>query len=238
MMETLVFLLALVAIALAAWYAYHIKQKRREALAVFAFQHGLEFAREDPFGLVVGHPFRLFSLGDGRGCENVMWGTWQGLPVKGADYWYYTQRTDSKGRTHRSYSRFSIVVADLEAVLPHVTADRESLFTRLSDHLGFRDIEFESEQFNRRFQVKSVDRQFAYRLIDARMMRWLLGGEERFGFEVLGDKLLAHCGRRKPTELIPLLGTAMAFRDHIPRLVWAEYGRDAPGPPDRERSMS
>lgn len=237
-MEALVFLLAMAAIGLAAWYAYHLKQKRREALALFAFQNGFEYSRDDPFHLVSGHPFRLFSLGDGRGCENVLSGTWQGMPMKAADYWYYTESTDSDGHTRRSYVRFSIAITELEGSLPQLLLDRESLSTRLADHLGFRDIEFESEQFNRQFQVKSADRQFAYRLIDARMMRWLLAAEGGFGFEVAGESLLVHSARRGPTELIPLFGMAKGFRDHIPRLVWAEYGAAAPGPPDREGGTS
>jgi hypothetical protein len=231
--EILIFLLILAVIGVAAAYGFHRKQKRREALALFALHHRFEFARSDPFGLV-GYPFRLMTLGDGRGCENVMWGTWQDLTVKEADYWYYTESSDSDGRTSRSYHHFSIVIADIESILPHVVVGRESALSRFADHLGFRDIEFESEQFNRAFQVKGADREFAYRLIDARMMRWLLASDGRFGFEVLGNAVLVHGPPREPTELIPLLGTAKGFRDHIPRLVWSEYGE----PPGRERSTS
>lgn len=75
------------------------------------------------------------------------------------------------------------------------------------------------------FRVRSEDREFAYRLIDARMMHWLLATEGRFGFEIAGNTLLVHCPPLPPARLIPLLGTAKGFRDHIPKMVWAEYGR-------------
>jgi hypothetical protein len=47
----------------------------------------------------------------------------------------------------------------------------------------------------------------------------------RFGFEVAGDRLLVHCPPLRPTDLIPLLGTARGFLDHIPRMVLTEYSR-------------
>jgi hypothetical protein len=218
-------------IALVAWWAWQQKKKRRADLATFATQYGLQYQADDPFGLL-GYGFRLFSKGDGRGCENVMWGEWQGLPIQEADYWYYEQSTDSKGNTSRNYSYFSVVVGTLPLDMPWVTIERENVFTRFADHLGFHDLDFESEEFNRRYQVKAKDRAFAYKLVDARMIRWLESSGGAFGFEVSGPNLLVFCKRLKPFELVPLFGTAKAFPEHIPRLVWNEYGVGAapPGP--------
>lgn len=236
-MEALIFALILVAVAAVAVYSYVRKQQRREALATFAFQNKLEYSRVDPFGLT-DLDFRLFGLGDGRGCENVLWGDWRGLAVKEADYWYYEESTDSKGNRSRSYRHFSILVAELPAFLPSVCLERESLLTRLADALSFRDLEFESEDFNRLFQVRAADRQFAYKLVDARMIRWLLSTGGEFGFEVSGPSLLVWCDRLRPTGLIPVFGSAVLFRDHIPRLVWNEYGTGSPASPEEERSTS
>ncbi|HEY3210863.1 MAG TPA: hypothetical protein VGL18_13945, partial [Actinomycetota bacterium] len=173
-----------------------------------------------------------------RGCENVVWGEWHGLTVKEADYWYYTESTDSEGHTSRSYHRFSVVLSDLPAFLPRVSIEKEKLLTRLADALSFHDIDFESEDFNRLFQIRAADREFAYKLIDARMIRWLLSTHGSFGFEVNGPNLLVWCGRLRPTGLVPLLGSAALFRDHIPRLVWNEYGTGSPASPEGERSTS
>ncbi len=236
-MEALIFVLILVAVAAGVIYSFVHKQKRREALAIFALQNKLEYSRADPFGLI-DHDFHLFRLGDGRGCENVVWGGWHGLSVKAADYWYYTESTDSEGHTSRSYHRFSIVLADLPATLPRVSIEKENLLTRLADALSFHDLDFESEGFNRQFQIRATDREFAYKLIDARMMRWLLSTRGSFGFEVNGPTLLVWCGRLRPTGLVPLFGSAALFRDHIPRLVWNEYGMGSPASPEGERSTS
>jgi hypothetical protein len=231
------FVLILVAVAAAFVVAWWRKQERREGLHAFAIQNGLEFSSSDPFGLTQ-YPFHLFSLGDGRGCENVMWGSWQGLPVRAADYWYFTESTDSKGKRSRSYHRYSAVVAELAVFLPRVRVERESVLSRLADHLGFQDIAFESERFNRMYQVKATHREFAFTLIDARMIRWLESLDTKLGFEVMGSNLLVWSGQRNANRLVPLLGGAVLFHGHIPRMVWTEFGTGPVAGPAEERRPS
>jgi hypothetical protein len=229
--SVLVLILVAAVAALVAWYVYQAKQKRREALFVFATQHGMEYSRVDPNDLPEAYGFALFGKGDRRGCENVLAGSWEGLGLREADYWYYEESSDGRGGRSRSYSYFSVVVADLACSVPHVTVGRENLLTKLADHLGFRDIEFESDEFNREFRVQSRDREFAFKLVDARMMQWLLATEGEFGFEVLGPSLLVYSGRRKPPELPPLFEAAVGFNAHIPNLVRADHGIQS-RPPD------
>jgi hypothetical protein len=205
-----------------AYLSYYLKKKRQQELAFAAKQLGMQFALTDPFD-TLAEPFDLLSKGDGRGVENVMWGTWQDTECRLFDYWYYEESTDSKGNRSRTYYRFSCVMSPVEAACSHLTLGRENIFTRMGDHLGFRDIELESEEFNRAFTVRSPDRKFAVDFCDARMMEWLMGHGEGYGFEVVGDRLLASCKRLGPTELIPLLGSMKGFRDQIPRVVYSLY---------------
>ncbi len=222
-MGALVVVVVLLALGAAAWWSWSRKRKRRQALATFASQFDLEVYEQDPFGLT-SLPFRLFSEGDGCGCENVLVGTWHGLPVKEADYWYYTESSDSRGRRSRTYHYFSVVVGDVACTVPDVSIQHESVLWRMADHLGFHDIEFESEEFNRRFRVAAADREFAFQLVDDRMMAWLLSTGGAFGFEVNGGNLLVWTKRIDPFSFPSLLGTAKAFVDHVPRLVWNTYG--------------
>ena len=213
-------------------FAFIQRERRRKELFALANSLGMQYSHEDPVGLL-GLGFNLFRMGDGRGCESVLSGVWDGIPVHEADYWYYTERTDSKGNRSRSYVYFSIVVAEVGLMVPHVTVSRENVFTRLADGLGFRDLEFELEDFNRRFQVKAFEPEFAYKLIDARMIRWLLSTGGRFGFEVVGPHLLVYSRRVKPAEIPVLLNVMKTFRDHVPRIVWNEYGTgEAPPRPE------
>ena len=223
-MNGLVVVLVVLAVAAGIGISYYLKQKRRDELLVFATQQGMKYSPTDPFGLV-DPSFHLFRQGEGRGCENVVWGAWQDVQVTEADYWYYTESTDSQGHRTKDYHRFSVALFQLEGdvFVPSVTITKEGLLSTIGDHLGFPDIDFESEDFNRMFNVRSEDREFAFKLIDARMMEWLLSTDGRFGFETFGGKVLVYCRRLPPAGLVPVFGTAKAFHDHIPKLVWTEY---------------
>lgn len=221
-MPALVIVLGIVIVAAAAWFSFQAKIKRRRELFAVAARLGLEFSVPDPFGLV-DLPFALFSKGDGRGCENVLSGSWRGAQVKAFDYWYYEKSTDSRGGSSRTYHRFSCALFPISAGCPHLTLQRENLLTRLADAVGFHDIEFESEEFNRAFQVKSSDRKFAYALIDARMMQWLIAGGGDCAYELAGPSVLCATRRLRPAAIEWLLGRAHDFADHVPSVVASLY---------------
>ena len=227
-MEIGIFILLGLLVVAAAYLSHYFRKKRREELALMARQLGLEFSSDDPFH-TLGYPFALLTRGDGRGVENVMWGAWQDIPVRQFDYWYYEESTDSEGRRSRTYRRFSCAVTEIDAACSHLTISRENLFTALADRIGLRDIEFESDEFNGRFNVKSQDRKFANDLVDARMMRYLLAADAAFEFEICGRWLLCFSKKRRPTELIPLLGTLHGFRSQVPSVVYELYPVGAPG---------
>lgn len=209
---------AIVVVAV-VWFQHVLKQRRRRAFRAFAAKAGLAFHPDDPFG-TVHLPFALFDEGDGRGIENVCWGTAGDLEVRVFDYWYYDEHHDRDGTTTRSYRRFSCAVTALGAVrcLPTVIAP-ESLLTRLTDAIGFRDLQFESEDFNRAFQVSSSEDRFAYALVDPRMMEWLLAAGRGHRFEVAGDLVLVSTDRLDPTRLWDLLASARGFRVAVPSVL-------------------
>jgi hypothetical protein len=205
----------------------YLMPKRGPAMAAFAKRHGLKYS---PGGSsdMRRYDFPLFKKGVERGLENRMWGEWHGLPVRGGDYWFYKESLDDQGHTSRSYTYFSLALADLECTVPFVSIARENLLTKVSKRVGSNDIDFESGEFNRQFVVKSEDREFAFKLIDAEMMQYLLDTPGRFVIEVHGSNLLVHCDPLDPTKLASLFDAAKGVRDHIPRVVWTEYGS---GPP-------
>jgi hypothetical protein len=226
----IIVLAILAAIGAAAW-GYHAKKKRREELLFISRQLGLAYSAEDTRGCLE-LPFALLQRGDGRGTENVLWGTWQGMDVLEFDYWYYTESTDAQGHRSKTYSRFSCAVAEIDAALSPLTIGRENLLTRLADAVGLDDITFETQEFNDAFNVKSKDRRFANGLVDQRMMAWLLSTPSDFSFETCARWLLCFSDRRRPMDLVPLLGTLKAFLDQVPRVVYDLYRvRPRPDPP-------
>ena len=77
--------------------------------------------------------------------------------------------------------------------------------------------------------MKCKDRKFANDFIDQRMMGWLLEADRGFSFEACGRWLLVYSKRRRPGDLIPLIGTLKQYRDHVPRVVYDLYGLRASG---------
>ena len=173
-----------------------------------------------------GYDFPLLrEVHDRSGYNNVLAGRWQDLPVKEADYWYSTTVGGAGGG--RAYSYFSIVVVDLAATMPCVSVQRKNLFNRAAGHLGSHQIDFESEDFNRKFSVRALDTEFAVTLIDAGMIQWLMSAGGKFAFDIGGCNLLVSCGQLPVTGLVQLFDAAAGFIEHIPPAVWAEYGGQA-----------
>ncbi len=218
----LVFGLFVVAAIVVAYVQHQRKLERRRRISALALNQGLDFSVDDPFG-TLHEPFSLFRKGDGRGVENVVWGFWHGVELRAFDYWYYEETRNSNGHRSRSYHRFQCAIGLLDALCPRLEIAGESVMTRLADALTLRDIAFESENFNRRFNVTSDDPRFASAFCDPRMIEWLLRHGEGYAFEVVGDRFLCWRGRVDPDEIVHLLGTAMTFRDQVPDVVRSLY---------------
>jgi hypothetical protein len=217
-------LIALAGGAALAWASRALKERRRREFSAFARQFDLDYAPHEVTGLVA-LPFELFGRGDTRRCENVVRGTWKGAEVTAFDFSYAEEHEGASGRRSRTTThRFSCAVVGTDAACSPLAILPETALTRLADGLGFRDIEFESGEFNEAFDVRSVDRKFASDFVDARMMRWLLDHGRGYAFEACGRWLLAYTRRLRPFELLPLLGTVKGFADNVPRLVRALYG--------------
>jgi len=210
------------AVGLVAYLSYLSTKRRRLGFQTMARQLGLDYSLRDPFGLL-GLPFPLFEKGDGRGIENVLSGTWQGLEVMAFDYWYYEESTDSNGHQSRSYSRFDCAIVPIAAACPTLSIGHETFLTRLAGALSFHDIEFEDERFNHAFNVRGDDKKFANDLIDTRMMTWLLEHAGGCAVEVVGNRVLVAGPKVSPPELIEVIGTAKGFVDHVPRVVASLY---------------
>lgn len=230
-MEPLLLVVAALVAILYAWWRHEAARRRREAMRAFATKAGLGFSASDHLGLVA-LPFRLLDKGDGREVANVCSGSVGELDVALFDFTYHEVTTDAKGNRHRRYYHHSCVVGSLGGVwVPHLTIKPEGVLSRLADAVGLRDVEFESEEFNRAFQVTGGRGRFPYALVDAGMMTWLLAEARNVHFEVAGDRFLAATDRLPPQRLWDLLGIARGFRAHVPGVVASLYpGAEAGAP--------
>jgi hypothetical protein len=226
-MRTLFFVGAAV-LALAGASVNAVRRRHRlMGVRAFAERHGFRHVPGDPFGLLYDYNFPLFEMGDDRGCENVVWGEWKGLPFKETDFWYYDDASNRKENIGLR-RRFNAVVVDVPLYLPRVSVDPAGVSSVLAGSIGWHDFQFESGEFNRRFTVRAETPEFAFKLVDAQMMHWMLSTDERFGFQFYGSAIMVWSRKLRPTELLPLIGTAKELHDHIPRLVWKEFTTDVP----------
>jgi hypothetical protein len=218
-MRALIFAVGIGTVLVVSAFSKIRSRRRSRDVAAFAASLGFHFRADDPFGLLYDYNFPLFEMGNGRVCENVVWGEWKGMPFHETDYVFYEQ-----GRTTRTFRPFSAVVVDVPAYLPNVTVERADLLSRVTGGAAWQDLQFESGEFNRAFIVRAGDPASAFKLIDAQMMHWMLSTEDAFGFQFYGSAILVWSRRLRPKDLLPLIGTAKELYDHIPRLIWADYG--------------
>jgi hypothetical protein len=216
-------LFVVVAIGL-IYYGIVSARKRREAFLALSLKLGLRYDIKDPFD-TVDLPFDLFGRGDSRSVDNVLSGEAAGMRVRLFDYEYTVESTDSEGHSTSSTYRFSCAMGEIDADCPHLVVEKEGFLSSIARGLGFHDIEFESEEFNRAFKVSSDDKRFAYAMLDARMMQWLMDEGGVCQYEVVGPLVLGYSKRVGPEEYENLLEVLRRFHAHVPTVLASLYPR-------------
>jgi len=205
-----------------AYYQYKQRQARIAAVAALGKRINFTFSQDD-IERIVSMPFKLFAMGDGRRVELVLSGTHNNLPLKLFDYWYYDETTDSQGHRSKTYHRFTCGLLTIPAACPRIRVGHEGFFSRLGEHLGMHDVEFESDDFNRRFRVKCDDQKFAFCLIDGKMMEWLTTADSFKTVEIDGPWILLAVDKLDPSRWLDLGTWLDAFHSHIPTVLYSEY---------------
>ena len=207
-----------------AWLA---EKKRREALGALARRLGWRFdpARDRDHDDQYAH-FEIFRKGHSRAAYNTLSGELEinerRCPAKMGDFTYKVTRHTGKSTSTSTY-RFSYLILHLPfAGVPDLLIRREGLFDKLTDAFGFDDIDFESAEFSRRFHVKSPDKRFAYDVIHARMMEFLLSGQSA-AIDIERGRCCLSDGRKrwKPQQFEDTLAWIRRFFDLWPEHVTA-----------------
>jgi hypothetical protein len=160
---------ALIAGAL-IWYAYVREKKRAQALEAVARRMGLQFSKTGGQELLANVGIiDAMPRGNSRRVKFVLHGNYRGLDVRIFQYVYETGSGKNR-QTHRN----TVAWARVPAAWPRLTIVPEHLGHKLFDALGGDDIDFESDEFSRRFWVRCPDRKFAYDVIHGRAMEFLM----------------------------------------------------------------
>lgn len=219
----------LVSIALLGYGIYRIRVRpRMQAGAISASGAGLRHASTDRFGL---HdlPFDMLArLAPPWKIGNVLWGRWEGLEITLFDVWsgggHLGPSEDGPSAERGPGHAYRCVVTSFPAAWPSLVVEPERLTTTLADAVvPLADIELESGEFNRRFDVRCDDRRFATAFLDARMMGWLLSLQDAWGFEIGSGLVLVYGELHDVQESTTALVTVRGFLEHVPEVVYSLY---------------
>lgn len=231
-------LLVLAVIVLVIWQVQlhaERERKRRADLAEFARQNGMDFSQDDRWNLGARYQ-GVADIGRGhnryaldvlmRGGESPLavfryhFKTWETRTVTRNG----RTRTERYEKTHwRQY-----LVLETGSAFPHFTLRPEGLFDKLAGFVGFDDIDFESEQFSKRYFCKSENKEFAYAIVHPPMMEYLM--DLGLAVELHNRRLIMDLGGAKFD--VDRVHRAMAgmtgFINRIPDFVWQDYANRSP----------
>jgi len=195
----LVVLVVLAIAALVVWQIY-ARARRRKELSAWAASKGLRFDPSRVYHLDARFPaFSCLRRGSGRYAFNCLSGDWQGHEFFGFDYHYETYSTDAKGHRQTHHHVFSAVVLSSPVPLKPLFLRPEGFLDKITEFLGFDDIDFESTEFSEKFYVKAPDKRWAYDVLHPRTMEFLLNSP-RFSIQLEGDWGIAYRSSRFSAE--------------------------------------
>jgi hypothetical protein len=227
----LVFALVMLLLIVVGLYQYFSSQERRDELTGLAARHGWTYTTRDDSWTTrfEGDPF---GHGFDRRATNVLSGAYDGRPSVVFDYRYSTQGDGDESPGDPTSvpldHPWSVVALDAGAALPLLAVTPEDVVTRFVGRITDRDIELESEDFNRAFTVTCPDRKFASDVLHPQMMQLLLEHRD-LCWRFQGRHLLAvRDGKRTTAQIESTLETLGSILDQVPAFVLADR-RGRPG---------
>ena len=193
--------------------------KRQKELSAFAMENGLSFSPHAGDHHEQFESFDPFDRGHSRRTHNLIHGRRGRIDWEMFDY-KFTTGSGKNRHTHH----YGIIVAKIDLVLSRMRIRPEGFFDRLAGLVGFDDIDFESEEFSRRFHISSDDRKFAYDLIHPKMMEYLLAAPAanwQLGSRIV---MITRSRRYKADELRGLMSLIDGFVERIPHYVRQDRG--------------
>ena len=183
-----------------AYFGHLQEKKRREALTALADKHGFRFdpshdsSHDDEYA-----QFEIFRRGHSRVAKNTLTGTVElferSCRLVMGDFRYKVTSGSGKNRRTTTYN-FSYLIVHPPWHTPPLLIRPEGVWDKLKGAFGFDDIDFESDEFSRKFYVQSSDRKFAYDVLHPRMMEFLLQTSPPM-IDVEGGALCLSGGRRR-----------------------------------------
>ena len=197
-------------------------RRRLEGLVALSRRLNLGFSAGENYAIADRFDFlKQLAQGDNRYAMNVLSGCYQQHEILAFDYHYETYTQTKSGRqTHHHW--FSFFILTLPACFPDLTVRRENFFTKVAEVFGYGDINFESAEFSKTFNVRSPDKKFAYDVCNAQMIEYLLANRD-LSVEIENNVLaLAFTTRLEPEQIEANLQRLVEIRSRLPQYLFTE----------------
>lgn len=167
--------LAIIAVAILAIISWIEEQKRRRGIIEWAERRGFTFD-PGPNHMIESLLPTLAAIrrGDNRYAYDLIFGEVSGHKWVGCHYHYQTTTHGSKGQKQTHHHHFSLAAIHVPIHLKTLDIRPESLLDKFATFFGAEDINFESAEFSRKYHVSSEDRRYAFDVLHARMIDYLL----------------------------------------------------------------
>jgi hypothetical protein len=190
----------------------YTESQRRKALAALAQSMGWTYCADDRIGIPQRYGlFDCLNKGHSQHASNIIEGRFGDIDFRGFDYRYKT----GSGKDETTHN-LSAVVAKTKYPLKGIFIRPESFGDRIAGVLGFEDIDFEWDEFNRAFYVKAADKEFAYDVINQKTMEFLMDNRG-WTVQIAGMDMIVYTGATfSPEEFQAALNFARVFLELLP----------------------
>jgi hypothetical protein len=194
---------------------------RSKALNELARRWEVDFSREDPYNLpLLLRRFQIFRVGSGN-AYNVLSGNRNGRELIAFDC-----GDPSRSADRETPACLSVLVIADRVRWPGLLIQQKPPQYNIIVDAEFKNIHFESDEFNRRFCIQGPDRQFAYDVINAQMMEYLMANAG-WHLELYHDYLMIADGDEwNASRFEEALAMAEGFLERMPKFVWKDWRTD------------
>jgi len=227
------------------YFAQKVKEKRQAELAALAQNLGLQFLPKgmaepprsgffDSLAGVFGPSqdqifiqrfayFQPFGQGHSPDVENLMIGSIEGIDWYLFDYSYKVTTSNGKTTTTTTHNQ-AVVAARIPMTMPGLDLCPENILHRIGNKLGMQELNFELEEFNRRYFIRSGDSKGAYDLLHPQAIEFLMSRPVRH-WQMSGIYiLLFEKGSRPASEFMAMFQEIRQFVGLIPAYYRQDHG--------------
>lgn len=219
--NTLLVIGGIVVVGAILYFQWQSHKKKVAEFTNFAKQRGWQYLQHDR-GLGRRFLGKPFDDGRNRRGKHALRGKHRDRHVLAFEYSYQEVQGSGDNRKTKTY-HYTVAALKLPKDMPTLQVGPEGWGSKLVGAVGFRDLQLESEEFNKKFRIKGENDKFSYDVLHPRMMEWLLADQRAqsvpFRFE-RGDLVAWTEGKIDLQRVDWMVEYICDIVDRVPGFVW------------------